>query len=414
MRSMMFALALLLAACTSAVAAVNWPEFRGPYGDGTTKQTGLPLTWSESENVVWKTPVPGKAWSSPVVWDDQVWVTNAFEDGKQLFAVCVDRNSGKVVFNRLVFEIAEPQYCIAFNSYASPTPAIEAGRVYVHFGAHGTACLDTATAKTLWARQDLPCNHFRGPASSPILYGDLLIVAFDGFDYQYVVALDKHTGKTVWRRDRNIEYGTDDGDMKKGYCTGRVIEVDGKPQLVYPSAGATIAYEPLTGEEIWRVNHGGMNAASRPLFGNGKLYLDTAAGGFKLFAMNVGGRGDLTKTNVVWKAAQGVPTRSSQLLIGERLFMVSDAGVASCLDAETGKALGQRRLAGEFSASPIYSEGHIYYCNQDGATFVVAAEPKLEVLATNQLDAGFMASPAVYDKALYLRTKTHLYRIEKR
>ena len=342
-----------------------------------------------------------------------LWMTTAPEDGKQLYAVCVDRDSGQIVHDILVFSIAEPQYCIAFNSYASPTPVIEEGRVWVHFGAHGTACLDTQSGKTLWARQDLPCNHFRGPASSPILYQDLLVVAYDGFDLQYVVALDKNTGRTVWRRDRNIDYGSDDGDVKKAYGTATVIEVDGKPQLVYPSAGATIAYEPRTGEEIWRVNHGGMNASARALFGNGKLYIDTAAGGFKLFAMRVGGTGDLTQSNVLWKAAQGVPTRSSQLLLDEKLYMVSDAGVMSCLDAETGKALQQKRLAGEFSASPIYADGRIYFCNQDGATFVVTADPKLEVLATNQLDAGFMASPAVYDKALYLRTKTHLYRIEQ-
>lgn len=413
MRVLVLILALWLAAALPAAAAVNWPGFRGPTGDGISRETGLPLTWSESDHVVWKTAITGKAWSSPVVWGDQVWVTNAPEDGKQLYAVCVDRKTGSTVHNILVFEIAEPQYCIAFNSYASSTPVIEEGRIYVHFGAHGTACLDTKSGKTLWARQDLPCNHFRGPASSPILYKDLFIVAFDGFDLQYVVALDKHTGKTVWRRDRNIDYGSDDGDVKKAYCTATVIEVAGKPQLIYPSAGATIAYEPETGEEIWRVRHGGMNAAAKPLYGGGRVYLNTAAGGFKLFAMRPTGKGDLTATNIDWKCSQGVPTRSSQLLVGARIFMVSDAGVATCLSAQTGKPVWQQRLEGEFSASPVFADGRIYFCNQDGATFVVAAEPKFRLLATNQLDDGFMASPAIYDKALYLRTKTHLYRIEQ-
>jgi outer membrane protein assembly factor BamB len=226
------------------------------------------------------------------------------------------------------------------------------------------------------------------------------------------VAFDKATGKTAWRRDRNIDYGTDDGDQKKAYCTATVIEVEGKPQLVYPSAGATIAYEPLTGEEIWRVRHGGMNASSRPLYGNGHLYLNSADGGFKLFALRTGGQGDVTETHVDWKCKDGVPSRSSQLLVGSRIFMVSDRGVASCLDAATGKPLWQSRLGGDFYASPLYADGRIYYSNHDGRTFVVAAESRFKLLATNVLDAGCMSSPAVYDKALYLRTETHLYRIE--
>ena len=279
---------LAVAICLFAVrvrAGENWPQFRGPNEDGLTAETGLPLTWSETENIVWKTPIPGKAWSSPVIWGDQIWVTNAPEDGKQLYAVCVDRNSGQIVHNVKVFDIPDPQFCYPMNSYASPTPAIEAGRVYVHFGVHGTACLDTASGKVLWTRQDLPCNHFRGPASSPIIVDDLLVVAYDGYDLQYVVAFDKDTGKTVWRRDRNIEYETDNGDNKKAFGTARVLEIDGQRQLVYPSAGATIAYVPESGDEIWRINHGGMNACNPPLLGHGLLFLNTASGGFRLFAM---------------------------------------------------------------------------------------------------------------------------------
>jgi outer membrane protein assembly factor BamB len=407
--------AVLLILLTSAARADdNWPRFRGPTGDGMSTAGELPLEWSESKNVAWKTAIHGKAWSSPVIWGKQIWMTTATEDGKQLFAVCVDRDSGKIVFDKLVFEIAEPQFCIPFNSYASPTPVVEDGRVYIHYGAPGTACLDTATAEVLWTRQDLPCNHHRSAGSSPILYGDLLIVAFDGFDVQYVVALDKHTGKTVWRRDRDIDYGSDNGDVKKAYCTASVIEVDGKPQLVYPSAGATMGYDPMTGQELWRVRHGGMNAACPPLFGNGRLYINTAAGGFKFFALRVGGTGDVTNTHVEWKCSQGTSTRASQILLGNLIFMVSDAGIASCLDAETGKAIWQSRLGGEFTSSPVCAEGKIYFCNQDGATYVVAAESTFNLLATNTLDAGFMASPAISGKALYLRTKTHLYRIEQK
>jgi outer membrane protein assembly factor BamB len=378
-----------------------------------TDETDLPLTWSESENVEWKTAVHGKAWSSPVIWDNQIWMTTAPQDGKQLYAICVDRDSGRIVHDIKVFDIPQPQFCIEMNSYASPTPVIEEGRVYVHFGAHGTAALDTTSGQVLWTRQDLPCNHFRGPASSPILYDNLMVVAYDGFDYQYVVAFDKRTGQTVWRRDRNIEYGTDNGDAKKGYGTAKVIDVDGEPQLVYPSAGATIAYEPDSGDEIWRVNHGGMNACNPPLFGHGLLFLNTAAGGFKLFAMRPDGRGDLTKTSIEWKTAQGVPTRSAPVLVDDLLFMTSDAGIATCLDAKTGEEVWQKRLGGQFSASPLYCDGRIYFSNHEGQTFVVAAARDYKLLATNELDDGCMASPAVYDKAIYLRTKTHLYRLEK-
>ncbi|MGD9723942.1 MAG: PQQ-binding-like beta-propeller repeat protein [Pirellulales bacterium] len=404
-------LSVWLCLATSA-AAENWPEFRGPHGNGISADTGLPVTWSETEHVAWKTPIHGKGWSSPVIWGDQIWMTTATENGKERYAVCVDRASGKVVHDILLYKIPEPQFCHAFNSYASCTPVIEEGRVYVHFGSAGTACLDTASGKILWSREDLECDHFRGPASSPILFGNLLVVALDGYDLQYVVALDKQTGRTVWRKDRNIDYGSDNGDIKKAYGTATVIEVNGQTQLVYPSAGDTVAYNPNTGAELWRVHHGGMNAAARPLFGHGRLYINTAAGGLKFFALRVGGSGDVTK-DIDWKCSQGTSTRSSQLLLGDWIFMVSDQGIATCLDAHTGKAIWQKRLEGEFSSSPIAAEDRVYYCNQEGKTFVVAARPEYELLATNELADGCMASPAVCDKAIYLRTKTHLYRIQQ-
>lgn len=396
-----------------ATAGVNWPQFRGPNGEGVSDATGLVETWSEQENVKWKTPIHGRGWSSPVIWDKQIWITTAPQDGKQLYAMCLDRESGKIVHDIRVFEIEKPQFCYPLNSYASCTPFVEEGRVYVHFGVHGTACLDTASGDILWTRQDLPCNHFRGPASSPIVYGDLLIVAFDGFDLQYVVALDKKTGKTVWKRDRNIDYGSNDGDAKKAYGTGRIIEVDGKPQLVYPSAGATIGYEPASGDEIWRVRHGGMNANATPLLFDGRLILNTASGGFKLFAMRVGGTGDVTDSHVEWKCSQGVPARSSETIINGLIFMTNESGTGSCIDATKGKAVRQQRFEGEFTSSPLCADGRIYFCNQDGATYVTTADREFKLLATNQLDDGCMASPAVYDKAIYLRTKTHLYRLEK-
>ena len=399
----------MLVLAAQGLAAAPWPEFRGPTGDGVSTDRNLTVEWSESRGVAWKTAIPGKAWSSPVIWDDLVWLSNATEDGTRLSAVAVARDSGRIVHDITVFEINAPQFCHPFNSYASCTPVIERDRLYVHYGSAGTACIDTASGTLLWARQDLPCDHFRGPGSSPILHGDRLIVAFDGFDMQYVVALDKETGKTVWRQDRNIDYGTNDGDAKKAYPTAAVITSGGHEQVVIPSAGATIAYEPTTGAEIWRVRHGGMNASARPLFAHGLVYINTAAGGMKFLAVRPDGMGDVTGSQIAWKSSQGTGSRSSQLLLGDRLFLVGDAGTASVLDALTGKSLWQKRLGGEFSASPILADGRIYVSNQGGDTFVLSATAPYPILATNTLDTGCMASPAVFDGALFLRTTTHLY-----
>lgn len=388
----------------------NWPEFRGPDGTGTASAT-LPLEWSETINVAWKTPIHGKAWSSPVIWGDQVWLTSATEDGRQMFALCVDLASGQIVRDIKLWEIEKPQFCYPFNSYASSTPVLEAGRLYAHFGSHGTACLDTVSGKVLWTRRDLPCNHHRGAGSSPILAGDLLILTFDGFDQQYVAALDKKTGRTVWKRNRNIDYGTDNGDAMKAYVTPSVIESGGRRELVSTSAGATIAYDPETGDELWRVRSGGMNAATRPQFAHGLVYC-TTEGGFHLFAVRPGGTGDVTESHVAWTFNRSVPSRPTPLVVGDYLYMVSDRGVATCVNAESGESVWQERLGGEFSASPVAASGRIYFFAEDGATPVVAAEPEFKLLATNHLDAGFMASPAIAGKALILRTKTHLYRVE--
>jgi outer membrane protein assembly factor BamB len=340
-------------------------------------------------------------------------MTTATEDGTSLSAVRVDLKSGKVTHDKRVFHVKKPQYINPFNSYASPTPVIEEGRVYVHFGAHGTAAIDTATGKVLWTRQDLPCDHFRGPGSSPILFENLVILTFDGFDLQYVVALDKNTGDTVWKTDRNIDYGTDDGDFMKAYGTPRVISVNGQPQLISPSAGATISYDPRTGKEIWRVKSGGMNAATRPLWAFGMIYATTANSGFQLFAARPDGQGEVTKTHVVWKQPKTVPTRSSPILVDELIYMVNDAGIASCVEAKTGRQVWAQRLGGNYTASPVYGDGKLYFFSQEGECPVLEPGREFKLLAKNKLEEGCMASPAIADNALLVRTRTHLYRIEK-
>lgn len=396
-----------------AQAQPYWNQFRGPQGNGQTDATGLPVEFGEKQNLTWKTPIPGKAWASPVIWENQIWLANATEDGKQLSAVCVDLKSGEVLHDVLVFEVAEPEFCHPTNSYASCTPFVEAGRVYLHYGTYGTACLDTKTGEKLWQRRDLHCDHFRGPASSPLVEGDLLYLTYDGIDIQYVVALNKHTGKTVWQKDRNINYGTDNPDQKKGYSTPTVIEAAGRQQLISPSAAETISYDPATGEELWRVHHGGMNAAARPLYVHGLVYITAGDGGKSLVAVRPEGRGDVTNTQIEWETGKSVPKRSSLIIVGDLLFMVSDSGTASCLDAKTGEIHWSKRLPGEYWASPLLANGLLYFFSKGGDVVVLKAAAEYEEVAESKLDSGMNASPAVSGNSLIVRTFKHLYRFDK-
>ncbi len=408
-------------ALVAAVVGFQWPEFRGPGGTGKAQATGLPLTWSETANVRWKTPVHGRAWSSPVVLDNQVWVTTATEDGKQLFAVAVDAVSGKVLHDIKLFDVATPQYVHPFNTYASPTPAIEPGRVYVTFGSPGTAALDTATGRVIWERRDFECNHYRGAGSSPVIFGNLLLLNFDGSDFQYVVALDKRTGKTVWKTERSIDFkdlGPDgkpeaEGDMRKAFSTPQIVTVNGAPVFISQGAKASYAYDPLTGRELWRVeertNH---SASTRPVAGLGLVFLPTGFPKGELLAVRPDGRGDITATHVVWRLTRGVPNKPSVLLVDDLLFMTTDAGVASAVEAKTGAVVWTGRIGGTHSASPVFADGRIYFFDEAGRTAVVEAGRTFKLLAENTLGDGFMASPAIAGKAFIVRSRTHLYRIE--
>lgn len=405
---------LLISVVSTVSAADNWPQFRGPQANGHADSASLPTTWSETENIKWKTPIHDRGWSSPVIWGDQIWITTAREDGKEMFAVCIDKNSGKIIHDLKLWDVEKPSPLgNALNGYASPTPVIEAGRVYVHFGSYGTACLDTQSGKVIWQRRNLPCEHFRGPGSSPILVENLLIFHMDGYDYQYVVALNKETGETVWKTDRQVDYGTDNGDIMKAFCTPLVIEAAGKLQLISPTSKAALAYDPRTGRELWRVRYSPFSVAAQPLFGHGLVYINTGFGKADLMAVRPDGEGDVTGTHVEWVAKKTIGSKPSQVMVDDLIFNVHDTGIASCLDAKTGEELWSKRLGGEFSASLLYGDGKVYYLGQDGFTTVIKPSRTYEELARNQLEDGFMASPAVTGNALILRTRSALYRVEE-
>lgn len=420
---------LSLSLLSSIAFGQNWPEFRGPTGDGqaSAATTDLVTEWSEEKNVVWKTPVPGRAWSTPAIWGNQIWMTNATEDGKKMSAVCVDKESGKVLFDEVLFENENPEVLgNDVNGYGSPSPAIEEGRVFIHFGSYGTACLDTTTFKTLWERRDLPCRHYRGPGSSPVIWEKLLILTMDGVDVQYLVALDKETGKNVWKTDRTTDFKDIDsdgkimaeGDLRKAYSTPVFVEVGGKIQMVSTGAKATYAYDPATGKEIWHITYDGYSNASMPVFlGSDWAFINTGFGKAHLLGVKLDpeAKGDITKTHVKWDEFKRIPNRSSPALVGEFIYVVNESGIISCLNALTGEITWDDRLRGHFSGSPIIANGKIYFASEQGDVYVVEANSEtFKLLATNKLDDGFMASPAVSGNDLFLRSKSHLYRISKK
>jgi len=408
--------AVVIAAAPAAAAETNWAQFRGPRADGSTPCKNLPLTWSETENVIWKTPIHGRGWSSPVVWGKQVWMTTATPDGKEMFAVCVDATSGRVVHNIKLFENPKPAAVNPFNSYASPTPCVEAGRVYVHFGTYGTACLDTATGKTIWQRRDLNCDHGVGPGSSPVLDGGRLYLLFDGMDVQFVVALDAKTGKNVWKTPRNVKFRTNNGDQHKAFSTPLLIDTPAGRQLVANGAEFSIAYVPETGKEIWRANYPrGYSTASMPVVVAGLVLVNSGYNRPTVLAVRPTGTGDVTKTHVAWRMDRGGANKPSPAVVDGRVYFLHDSGMVACCEGKTGKLIWRGRLGGRYSASPIVAPGRMYFFDDGGkATVIEPGGDKMKVLGRSKLADGCLASPAVAGNALFVRTRTHLYRIEKK
>jgi outer membrane protein assembly factor BamB len=388
------------------VHAEDWPQFRGPTGQGHSTERGLPVEWSESRNVLWKAPVPGLGWSSPAIAGGRIWLTTAIESRDapaSLRVLAFDVKTGRELVNVELFTVEPDPFLNPKNSYASPTPIVDGDRVYVHFGPDGTAAL-TTSGETVWTTR-LPYQYVHGNGGSPVLYGDLLIINCDGEDQAYVVALDKRTGEIRWKTSRREPFA-------QAYSTPLVIRVGNQDQLVSTGAYRAAAYDPESGSEIWRVGYpGGYSNVPRPVYGDGLVFLATGLQQPSLLAVRVDGQGDVTASHVVWRLQRSVPVTSSPLLVGDELYMVNDLGIATCLDAKTGNIHWQQRFTGDHSASPIFADGRIYFQSERGITTVIAPGKRFRRLATNSIDGLTLASLAVSGGSIFIRTDTDLYRI---
>ena len=404
---------------------LNWPFRAGPTLNShvaAEDAEGLPTEWdgATGARIRWKLPLKEFGHSTPVIGDGRIWLTAATEDGKQQFVYCVNQQSGQVIHHKLVFENSDPEPLNnVINTYASPSCAMDASGVYVHFGSYGTAKLDPVTAEVIWQRRDIHCRHFRGPGSSPIIFEDLLVLTFDGIDRQFLTALNTSTGETVWLTERSTDYGDLDengkpkldGDIRKAYSTPAWVRVADQVQLVSVGSRAAFAYDIRTGEEIWTIRHDDFNASAPPSFYKNMAMINTVSRNANQLAVRLGEdtRGDVTDSHVVWNVGKGNSDLAAPLCIGNRIFMVANNGVMNCLNADTGEEIWKDRLTGKFTASPITANGLIYLCNEEGNTYVVKAADQFELLADNQLEDGMRASPAAADGHLFLRTFTTLY-----
>jgi len=399
-----------LSTAQEAVSEEDWSQFRGPGGQGHASARSLPTKWTDSENVTWKVPIPGKGWSSPVIQGEKIWLTTATEGGRSLRALCLQRSTGKIIHNIELFRQEEIGRIHSKNSYASPTPIIEGNRIFFHFGTFGSASLRN-DGKVLWKNQ-LKYPHGHGPSSTPVLFKDLLIYNCDGRgkNVQFVAALDKNSGKLRWKRPRILE-------ARMAYATPLTIEVDGKPQLVSNGGDQVVSYHPLTGKEIWWLRYDGFSNVPRPVYGLDLVFICSGYPQATLYAIRPNGRGDVTDSHVAWTLNRGIPLNPSPLLIGEELYLVSDRGIASCLNGRTGEIHWRERLGGEYSTSPVYADGKIFVLNEEGKTTIFKPGKVFNKVGTNQLPGRTLASIAVHSRAIYLRTNGetngHLYRIEK-
>jgi outer membrane protein assembly factor BamB len=398
--------------------AVDWPEFQGGLAQGIAPAgTELPLEWSTKKNVAWKQPIPGEGWSSPILWKGRLYLTAAVAKGndikadRDLHALCIDESTGRILWNRQVFAqkgSAAPRIHKK-NSHASPTPVVAPDeKLYVHFGHQGTACLDLS-GRILWTNRSLTYPPVHGNGCSPMVVGDKLFFSCDGAKKPFVIALNRHTGKVAWRKDRNA-----DAKKKFAFCTALLIEVDGRQQIISPGGDVVVAYDPASGDEIWRVRYDGYSVVPRPVYGHGLVFFSSGFDRPTFYAVKPTGRGDVTDTHIAWSITKGAPHTPSPLLVGNELYLFSDGGIGSCLDARTGEAHWRERVCGSCSASPFFAAGRIHIIDETGKGVVIEAAKTYRKLAENNINERTLASCAVGENAFYLRSANHLYKIQQR
>jgi outer membrane protein assembly factor BamB len=400
----------------SAGEGLEWPQFRGPTGEGIAPDHGAPVHWSETENIAWKTRLPGQGWSSPVVDGDETWVTAATESGKSLRVICCDTRTGRIVRNIKVFDLDRPGGVHPKNGHASPTPVLARNRVYVHFGANGTACLERS-GRILWKRT-VPYYHHHGSAGSPVLVEGLLVVVCDGMKgpfydkvaragvdaLQFVMALDAETGEIRWTTPR---------ESRHSYATPLVISRQGRHELIAPGGDHVWAYDALSGVELWRCRYEGYSVIPRPVTADGVVYVATGYDAASLLAIELGGTGDITGSKIRWKLAQGVPFTPSAVVLGPHLYLLSDNGILSCVARDDGRVVWKQRLGGNYSASLTAIGQRIYCQSEDGQTHVVRAGERFEKLAVNRLKGRTFASLAVTGPRIVLRSDRFLYGLQE-
>jgi outer membrane protein assembly factor BamB len=416
MAKILFAFAVATVALTAARGmGENWPEFRGPTGQGYSRSSNLPVEWrhdsdGSSKNIAWKQSIPGKGWSSPVAYEGRVYLTTATSKEREqlsLRALCLDAATGRALWDVEVFSKDQSSRIHDKNSHASPTAVVEGQRLYVHFGPYGTACLDRA-GKILWRNSSLSYPPVHGNGGSPILVDEALIFSCDGASDPFVVALSKNNGQVLWKVARQS-----DARKKFSFSTPLLITVDGQKQVISPGSAVICAYDPKSGREIWRVRYDeGYSVVPRPVFGNGLIYFSTGFDRPVVMAIRPSGTGDITKTHVVWTLAKSGPTTPSLLLAGDELYMVSDGGIASCVDARNGRVHWQERIGGNYSASPLYADGKVYFQNEEGTGVVIKAGREFEKLALNPINERTLASYAVGNGALFIRGEAHLFKVQ--
>lgn len=392
------------------LAGADWSQFRGPRGDGIAAATNVPVEWNATNNVAWRAEIPGNGWSSPVLAGGRLYLTTAVSgEALSLRALCLDAGSGKIIWNVEVFQpdAAAAKAHHQKNGLASPTPVVRGQRVYVHFGHLGTAALDLS-GNILWRQTDLKYSPVHGNGGSPALIDDLLVFSCDGGDEPFLVALDRDTGSVRWKTPRQTA-----AKRTFSFSTPIEITVGGARQLISAGSGFVGSYDLKEGHELWRFGYGeGYSVVPRPIFAHGLLFITSGFDHPALFALDPRGfSGEVAETNAVWQSAKGIPNTPSLLVVGDELYFVSDAGIASCLDARTGKVHWSERLGGNFSSSPIFAAGRVYFQNEAGVGFVVKAGTVFELLAKNELGERTLASYAVTDGALFIRSEGNLRRI---